>query len=103
VVMMMMLMMMLMLFSVIYLIWAYVPDPWLHALGLTYWPQKYAECSCCFYLFSVVNTFHSVFLGLLSAFGLMKICQFNFDNNLNEICLITVNFGTLIMDYRKLL
>lgn len=26
---------------VVYIIWAYVPDDWLEAVGLTYWPQKY--------------------------------------------------------------
>ncbi|XP_064611590.1 phosphatidylinositol N-acetylglucosaminyltransferase subunit P-like [Liolophura sinensis] len=34
---------------VVYLVWAYLPDSWLHAVGLTYWPQKYWGCGCAIY------------------------------------------------------
>ncbi|URE01061.1 phosphatidylinositol N-acetylglucosaminyltransferase subunit [Musa troglodytarum] len=27
--------------AVIFMVWAYTPEPWLHSLGITYYPSKY--------------------------------------------------------------
>lgn len=35
---------------VVYVIWAYVPDEWLEAVGITYFPQKYWAVAVPFYL-----------------------------------------------------
>jgi phosphatidylinositol glycan class P protein len=50
--------------TVIYLVWAYTPEPWLHSLGITYYPSKYWALAVPSFVIVSVFLMMMLYLGL---------------------------------------
>ncbi|XP_067658749.1 phosphatidylinositol N-acetylglucosaminyltransferase subunit P-like [Haliotis asinina] len=48
----------------VYLVWAYIPDSWLDAAGLTYWPSKHWGVTLPVYVCVLVLLAYLVYFGL---------------------------------------
>ncbi|GAV87678.1 PIG-P domain-containing protein [Cephalotus follicularis] len=50
--------------SVVFVVWAYVPDPWLHSIGIFYYPSKYWALAVPVYAMVTIVLAFGFYLGL---------------------------------------
>lgn len=50
--------------TVIFMAWAYVPDPWLHSIGIFYYPSKYWALALPAYAIVTIATIFLFYIGL---------------------------------------
>lgn len=67
-------------FLILYIIWAYVPEEWLHTFGLTYWPQKYWAVAIPAYIVTMI---------FLLAFVIYPATNFSITPRLSDLKTVT--------------